>query len=182
MTDRPDPTHDRTEPSPWVLRFSDRIPAGGDVIDIACGAGRHGRLLLEKGHPVTFVDIDTEGLDDLGGRSDVAVIETDLETEGFWPFAGHAYDGVIVTNYLWRPILPQIIDLVAPGGLLIYETFAVGNEAFGKPSNPDYLLKPDELLSAIDGKLEVLEFEQVETETPKPAVVQRIAARNTQAT
>jgi len=180
MTDRPEPTHGQSEPSPWVLRFSGHIPAGGEVIDIACGAGRHGRLCLENGHPVTFVDIDTERLDDLGGRSDVAIIETDLETEGFWPFAGHAYDGVIVTNYLWRPILPKIIDLVAPGGLLIYETFAAGNEAFGKPSNPDYLLQPDELREAVDGTLEVLAFEQVETKTPKPAVIQHIAARNTQ--
>ncbi len=182
MIDRPQPTHGQTEPSPWVLRFSGQIPTGGEVIDIACGAGRHGRLLLEKGHPVTFVDIDTEDLEDLGGRSDVAVIETDLETEGFWPFTGHAYDGVIVTNYLWRPILPQIIDLVAAGGLLLYETFAVGNEAFGKPSNPDYLLKPDELLNSVEDKLDVVEFEQVEIDVPKPAVVQRIAARNTQAT
>lgn len=181
MTDCPETTHGPTEPSPWILRFSDEIPAGGEVIDIACGSGRHGRLLLEKGHPVTFVDIDTEGLDDLGGRSDVAIIETDLETEGFWPFTGHAYDGVIVTNYLWRPILPKIVDLVAPGGLLLYETFAAGNEAFGKPKNPDYLLKAEELLSAVDGKLEVLAFEQVEIETPKPAVIQHIAARNPQA-
>ena len=178
MTDRPEPTHDQTAPSPWVLRFSGQVPEGGEVIDIACGAGRHGRHFLENGHQVTFVDIDTSRLDDLGGRSDVAVIETDLETENFWPFTGHAYAGVIVTNYLWRPILPAIIDLVGPGGLLIYETFAVGNEAFGKPSNPDYLLQPDELLDAVDGKLDTLEFEQVEIETPKPAVVQRIAARN----
>ncbi len=179
MTDRPEPTHGQSEPSPWVVRFSGQVPAGGEVIDIACGSGRHGRLFLANGHPVTFVDVDTESLDDLGGRSDVAIIETDLETEGFWPFAGHAYAGVIVTNYLWRPILPKIIDLVAPGGLLIYETFAAGNEAFGKPSNPDYLLQPDELRDAVDGKLEVLDFEQVETKTPKPAVIQHIAARNT---
>lgn len=181
MTDRPEPTHGQSEPSPWILRFSEQIPAGEEVIDIACGKGRHGRLFLEKGHPVVFVDIDTDGLDDLGGRSDVSVIETDLETDGFWPFAGHAYAGVIVTNYLWRPILPKIIDLVAPGGLLLYETFAVGNEAFGKPSNPDYLLKPDELRDAVDGKLDVLAFEQLETKTPRPAVIQHIAARNTQA-
>ena len=180
MTDRPEPKHGQAEPSPWVLRFSEQIPRRGEVIDIACGAGRHGRFLLEKGHAVTFVDIDTAGLDDLGGRRDVAIIETDLETEGFWPFAGHAYAGVIVTNYLWRPILPAIVDLVGPGGLLIYETFAVGNEAFGKPSNPDYLLKPGELRDAVHGKLNVLDFEQVEVETPKPAVVQRIAARNDQ--
>lgn len=178
MTDHPEPTHGQTAPSPWVLRFSEQIPAGGEVIDIACGAGRHGRVFLESGHPVTFVDVDTEALDDLGGRDDVAIIETDLETEGFWPFTGHAYAGVIVTNYLWRPILPAIIDLVGPGGMLIYETFAVGNEAFGKPSNPDYLLKPDELRDAVDGKLEIVEFEQVEVETPKPAVIQHIAARN----
>ena len=182
MTDRSESTHGPTAPSPWVLRFSGQIPAGGEVIDIACGAGRHGRLLLENGHPVTFVDIDTSRLDDLGGRSDVAIIETDLETEGFWPFTGHAYAGVIVTNYLWRPILPAIIELVGPGGLLIYETFAVGNEAFGKPSNPHYLLKSDELLDAVGDKLEVLEFEQVEIEAPKPAVIQHIAARNVQAT
>lgn len=181
MTHHPAPTHGKTSPSPWILRFSGQVPAGGEVIDIACGAGRHGRLFLEKGHPVTFVDIDTSGLDDLGGRSDVAVIETDLEAEGYWPFTGHAYAGVVVTNYLWRPIMPAIIGMVAPGGLLIYETFAVGNEAFGKPNNPDYLLKADELLEAVDGTLEVLAFEQVEVDTPKRAVVQHIAARNSQA-
>jgi SAM-dependent methyltransferase len=140
-------------PSPWVLRFAGRVPPGGAVVDIACGGGRHGRLFLDRGRPVTFVDVDTSGVTDLKGKPGVEIVEQDLEGGGAWALEGRRFAGVVVTNYLWRPILPNIIGLVAPGGLLIYETFARGNEAYGRPRNPDFLLGPGELIEAVRGRL-----------------------------
>jgi hypothetical protein len=125
---------------------------------------------------VLFVDRDVSGVADLKERSDVEIVEADLE-QGGWPLAGRQFDGVVVTNYLWRPILPRIVELVASGGLLLYETFALGNEAFGRPSNPDFLLRPGELLEAVRGRLDVLAYEQRVTSEPRPAVIQHIAAR-----
>jgi hypothetical protein len=168
--------HATTGPSPWILRFAGLVPAEGRVADIAGGGGRHGRLFLTQGHPVLFVDRDVSGVADLKERSDVEIVEADLE-QGGWPLAGRQFDGVVVTNYLWRPILPRIVELVASGGLLLYETFALGNEAFGRPSNPDFLLRPGELLEAVRGRLDVLAYEQRVTSEPRPAVIQHIAAR-----
>ncbi|MDX1712103.1 MAG: methyltransferase domain-containing protein, partial [Rhodovibrionaceae bacterium] len=128
-----------------MVRFAPLAPAG-EVLDLACGGGRHGRLFLERGHPVTFVDRDTSALADLGARGDAEIIEADLEDGAAFPLAGRRFACVVVTNYLYRPILPTILDCVGSGGLLIYETFARGNERFGKPSNPDFLLRPGELL------------------------------------
>jgi SAM-dependent methyltransferase len=159
-----------------VLRFAGRVPPGG-VADIACGGGRHGRLFLERGHPVTFVDIDVSGVTDLTGKPGAEIVEADLERGGAWPLEGRRFAGVVVTNYLWRPILPKVVDLVAPGGLLIYETFARGNEAYGRPRNPDFLLRPGELIEAVRGRLTVIAYGQQTVAEPKPAVVQHIAAR-----
>ena len=168
--------HGRTGPSsPWVLRFAGRVPPGG-VADIACGGGRHGRLFLERGHPVTFVDIDVSGVTDLTGTPGVEIVEADLERGGAWPLEGRRFAGVIVVNYLHRPLLPAIIAAVAAGGALIYETFAVGNEAYGRPRNPDFLLRRGELLEAVRGTLEVVAYEHGRVERPRPAVIQRIAA------
>lgn len=163
-------------PSPWVERFAGLVPAGGGVIDLACGDGRHGRLFLALGHKVTFLDADVAGVEDLRDHDRVEIVAADLEAGGRWPLSGREFAGVVVANYLWRPILPDIVALVAPGGVLIYETFARGNERFGKPRNPDYLLRPGELKAAVAGSLSVVDYEHGEVEDPRPAVLQRIAA------
>jgi len=164
------------EASLWVARFADLVPAGGRVLDVACGAGRHARSFLQQGHPVTVVDRDTSGVSDLGEHPNVEILEFDLEAGKPWPFAGRVFDGVVVTNYLWRPILADIVASVAPGGVLLYETFARGNEQFGHPRNPDFLLKPGELLDAVRGELRVAAYEDLIVEEPAPKAVQRIAA------
>lgn len=163
-------------PSEWVARFADLVPAGGRVLDVACGGGRHARFFLERGHPVTVVDRDTSGVADLGENPDVEILEADLEAGEPWPFGGRAFEGVVVTNYLWRPILPDIVAAVAPGGVLLYETFARGNEQFGHPRNPDFLLEPGELLDAVRGELRVAAYEDLVVEEPATKAVQRIAA------
>jgi SAM-dependent methyltransferase len=168
--------HGTSEPSAWVRRFADRIPAGGPVLDLAAGAGRHTRFLVGRGHPVTAVDRDVTGLADLQAAPAVTILARDLEQDRPWPLGDRRFAGVVVTNYLHRPLLPVIVTTVAPGGCLIYETFAVGNERFGKPSNPDFLLRPGELLEAVRGRLIVLAYENLEVSEPRAAMVQRIAA------
>lgn len=163
-------------PSPWVVRFAGLVPAGGAVLDLACGAGRHSRFFLGRGHQVTAVDIDLAGVADLEAEHRAELIPADLEGGAAWPLAGRRFAGVIVANYLHRPLLPAIVESVAPGGALIYETFATGNERFGRPRNPDFLLRPGELLDAVRGRLQVVAYENLEISAPRPAVVQRIAA------
>lgn len=141
--------HGTGAPSPWVERFAGLVTSGGStrstVLDLACGGGRHGRLFLDRGHRVTFLDRDLSGVADLRGNTNAELIEADIE-KGPWPLAGRQFDAVVVTNYLWRPLKPEIVAGLAPKGILIYETFMAGNERFGKPSNPDFLLQPHELL------------------------------------
>ena len=157
--------------SEWVKRFAPLVPAGSPVLDIAAGSGRHSRYFRDRGHPVTAVDRGTSRLQELAG---VTADEADLESDGPWPVPGR-FGGVVVTNYLWRPILGQITAAVADGGILIYETFASGNEVYGKPSREDYLLRPGELLSAI-GDLQTVAYSHGLLEQPRRAVVQRICA------
>ena len=164
-------------PSEWVRRFAGEIPADGEVLDVACGGGRHTRLLLAMGLRVTCVDRDTSGVADLAGRDDVRIVEADLEAGGPFPVPGGPYAAVVVTNYLDRPILPDLIGAVAAGGLLIYETFAAGNERHGRPRSPAHLLQPGELLEAVRGRLRVLAYEDVTVAAPRPAAIQRICAR-----
>jgi len=162
-------------PSTWIARFS--AQAAGPVLDVACGSGRHTKLFLGLGHDVTAVDRDTSRLGAIAANPRLTIIETDLERDADpWRPAAAAYGSVVVTNYLWRPLLPALIDAVAPGGMFLYETFASGNERFGKPSNPDFLLAPNELEDAVAGKLEVRAFEQGEVSEPRPSVIQRICA------
>ncbi len=163
--------------SPWVLRFAGLVASGGQVLEVACGTGRHARLFLERGHPVVCVDRYNAGIVDLLGRADFEFVDADLEA-GSWPLAKREFAAVVVTNYLHRPLFPSLIDALADGGVLIYETFADGNERFGRPSNPDFLLRPGELLAAVEGRLQVVDYEHGEVATPRPAVGQRIVAVN----
>lgn len=126
-----------------------RAEAGQRLLDVACGGGRHLRYALSLGYAVTGIDRDLKRIADLTGQPGVTSIEADLEAGQPAPFAGERYNVVLVTNYLWRPLLPDIVAAVVPDGLLIYETFARGNEAYGRPSNPDFLLEPGELLDAV---------------------------------
>lgn len=161
-------------PSAWIRRFADLVPAGGRVLDLAAGGGRHGRFLGARGHVVTLLDRDVSGLADLAGRPDMEVLQADIEA-GPWPLRGRRFDAVVVTNYLWRPLMGEIVAAVAPGGALLYETFAMGNERFGRPRNPEFLLRPGELLEAVRGELEVRAYTHGE-ETDPPAMRQKIAA------
>jgi SAM-dependent methyltransferase len=168
--------HGMTEtPSDWVRRFSGLIPQGGFVLDLACGAGRHARFLAGLGHAVAAVDRDAAMLVGLAGLAGATTLQADLEG-GPWPYPGRRFAGIVVTNYLHRPLFPALADALAGGGVLIYETFMLGNERFGRPSNPDFLLRPNELLEAFGDGLTVVAFEQGEVAQPKPAVVQRLCA------
>jgi len=164
-----------TLPSSWILRHLGLVPAGGAVLDLAAGSGRHTRLALDRGYRVTALDRDVS---DLGRIAGAEVIVHDLEDGTPFPLTERRFEGIIVTNYLWRPLLPALPGLLARGGVLLYETFARGNERFGKPSNPAFLLTPGELLDAARPPLRVIAYEDLEIEEPRPACVQRIAARH----
>jgi SAM-dependent methyltransferase len=161
--------------SEWIARFAGLVPPAGRVLDVAAGSGRHSRFFLDRGHPVTAVDRDTSGLADLKDDPALELLEFDLEGVDPWPLPGREFEAVVVANYLHRPILPDIVAAVAPGGVLLYETFARGQERFGRPQNPDFLLKPGELIDAARGPLRVLAYEDLILEGPSRAV-QRIAA------
>ncbi|MDH3703690.1 MAG: class I SAM-dependent methyltransferase [Alphaproteobacteria bacterium] len=163
-----------SEAAPWVRRFASRISDGGQILDLACGNGRNGRYFLDRGHPVTFVDIETAAVQDMAAHDRAEIIVADLEEPGRWPFADRRFAAILVVNYLWRPIMGDILSALGPGGVLLYETFAVGNEAFGRPRNPDFLLRPGELLEAARARLDIIAYEQRLTD--RPAVMQRLAA------
>jgi SAM-dependent methyltransferase len=165
--------HGTGAPSPWLERWATLLPATGTALDLACGAGRHLRWLAEHGLRPTGIDRDTAAL---AGCADVAgaeLITADVEN-GPWPCAGRQFDVVVVTNYLWRPLWPQILASLAPGGVLLYETFADGNQTVGKPSRPDFLLQPGELLQRC-AELTIVGYEHGFLDAP-PRFVQRIAA------
>lgn len=147
------------------------------MLDLASGDGRHTRLLIAHGRRVIAVDRDTSRLADLSGRNDVRIVEADLEAGDAVPALAGPYAAVVVTNYLHRPLLPLLVEAVATDGLLIYETFAAGNERFGRPRSPEHLLKPGELLEAVRGRLRVLAYEDLIVDSPRRAAVQRICAR-----
>lgn len=164
-------------PSSWVTRFSSLIAAGGEVLDYACGGGRHARWLAQRGFRVEAVDRDGVALELLSGVPRLRTLHADLE-QGGWPYEGRRFDAVVVTNYLYRPRFNDLLGLLGPGGVLIYETFMAGNERFGKPSNPEFLLAPHELLQRLPPGWTVVAFEQGETAQPRPAAIQRICAVN----
>ena len=167
-------SHFDTAPSPWVQRWASFIRPGGAVLDLAAGAGRHARLLARMGFEVDAVDRDASLFAEPPPQ--VRLLQADVE-EGPWPYEGRLFDGIVVANYLHRPLLPVLVRSLQPGGVLVYETFAHGNEKFGKPSNPAFLLAPGELLEAVRGKLRVLAFEDLVASEPRPAAIQRLAAR-----
>jgi SAM-dependent methyltransferase len=158
-----------------VLRFSSLVAEGARVLDVACGQGRHSRWFAARGCRVVAVDRDTAALDQLASVAGLTAISADLEADP-WPFESEKFDAIIVTNYLHRALFPSLLRALADDGVLVYETFARGNEAYGKPSNPDFLLTEGELLTIIGRSLIVVAFEQGRIESEPPAVVQRLAA------
>ena len=162
-------------PSAWVSRWADRVPAGGGVLDLACGGGRHARFFAALGHPVEAVDRDLGLPSRLAGVAGITARIADLENAP-WPYEGARFAGIVVANYLHRPLFPRLVAALAPGGVLIYETFAAGNERYGRPTNPDFLLRAGELLEVVRGQLRVMAYEDVIVSEPKPAAVQRICA------
>lgn len=163
------------KPSAWVERFAQAIPQDGLVLDLACGTGRHAAFLSALGYSVLAVDQDISALSALKNPA-VKMSQLDLESAE-WPLDGRVFSGIVVTNYLYRPYLDRLPNMLSDGGVLIYETFAIGNERFGKPSNPNFLLKTGELLAlAEQSSLKVIAYEDIYVDEPKPAMVQRICA------
>lgn len=158
-----------------MQRFAPLIRGGGDVLDLACGGGRHARYLASLGYTVDAVDRDQVSLTALAQLAGVRPLAADLE-DAPWPYGQRVWDGIVVTRYLYRPLFATLIASLREGGVLIYETFMVGNERFGRPSNADFLLRPNELLTAFGKDLAVVAFEQGEVALPKPAVLQRLCA------
>lgn len=169
--------HGPAPPSPWVARFAPLVAEAGAVLDLACGSGRHARLFRARGHAVVALDRELSGVADLAADPGVETIAADLEGGAPWPLGGRRFAAVVVVNYLHRPLFRHILAALDDGGVLIYETFARGNEAFGRPSNPDFLLAPGELLDMVQRRLQVIAYEHGVVSDPRPAVVQRICAR-----
>ena len=161
-------------PSAWVQRWAPLVPAGGPVLDVACGGGRHALFFAAQGHPVAAVDRDPAAITALAAQSGITALCADIENSP-WPYAGQQFAAVVVTNYLHRPLFPVLMAALGPGGVLIYETFAQGNAAYGRPASPDFLLQRGELLRAV-GPARVVAYEDLYVEQPKPAMVQRICA------
>ncbi|SAK62876.1 type 12 methyltransferase [Caballeronia hypogeia] len=164
-------------PSQWVARWAHLLASGGTVLDVASGNGRHARWFAARGHRILAIDRDAEALASMSAPEGIETLDADLENGAPWPLSNdRTFDAVVVTNYLHRPLFGHLIDALAPGGVLIYETFAVGNASVGKPSNPAFLLEPGELLAAVHGRLRVIAYEDGFLDDPRPAFVQRICA------
>ena len=163
--------HGALAPSPWIVRWAPLVTRGA-VLDVACGTGRHANFFLHRGLDVVAVDRQPQRIP--GAR----FIQADLEDGSPWPFPGQRFNAVVVTNYLHRPLMDRLAGCLAECGVLIYETFMLGNERFGNPSNPEFLLRPGELLESFKG-LTVKAFEEGEVTDPKPAMIQRLCAVRT---
>jgi SAM-dependent methyltransferase len=168
--------HGTDGPSPWVVTHADKIKVGGRILDLACGSGRNARWLAAKGWQVEAVDRDRAALDTMRGIAHIQTTCADLEN-GSWPYKDQRFDGIVVCRYLHRPLLDRLAEHLHSQGILIYETFMVGHEQFGRPSNPDFLLRPDELLDCYRDKLTILAFEQGRFDAPNPSMQQRLCAQ-----
>lgn len=176
MEHRSTPAHDSLAPSRWIERFAHLIPEGARVLDVASGHGRHARYFAQRRAKVLAVDRDAQALASLHGIAGVDTRVMDLEI-GAWPLGNAMFDAIVVVNYLHRPSCADLLAALTPDGALLYETFAVGNEAYGRPSNPDFLLCEDELLDLVRGRLTIVAFEQgLSSDRDMAKVVQRIAA------
>jgi SAM-dependent methyltransferase len=162
-------------PSAWIVNYAPLIRSGGRVLDLACGSGRHAIWLAAQGYIVDAIDRDATAMAAMAGLDNINIQLADLEAATAHQFSQH-YDGIVVSRYLYRPLLPRLAEILKPGGVLIYETFMQGNERYGKPSNPDFLLKPNELLAHYAESLYIVAFKQGDDQTPIPAVMQRICA------
>lgn len=165
-------------PSAWVTRFAHLIEPRGTVLDVAAGKGRHARWFADNGFTVVAVDRDISALADLPSSS-VQVVQADLESSIPWPLEGRQFDAIVVTNYLYRGLFERLLQSLYPGGVLLYETFGLGNETWGRPRNPEFLLHAGELLKFFGTKLNVVAYENGLTHLPTPRVVQRICALGT---
>ena len=171
-----------TVPSPWVTRFAHLVTKDVDVLDIAAGSGRHSQLFLNRGNFVTAVDKNTVSLSDLQQQENLKIVEFDLETTNSVfargnPLFSQTFGAIIVVNYLYRPLFCHLIDALTPGGLIIYETFAMGNEAYAQPRNPNHLLKSGELIELVSGKMQIISYEHgAVKDVDIPGVKQRLCA------
>ena len=172
---------DPAAPSQWIVRWAHLVPAGGKVLDLACGGGRHARFFAGRGHPVVACDRDAAALATLAAVPGIEVLEADLEDGSPWPFPPGRFAGIVVANYLHRPLFSAITAALAPGGVLLYETFVSGNERYGKPSNPRFLLQRDELIGAFGRDLVIAGYEQGRVTKEKSALIQRLCAIRSQA-
>ncbi|MFT7684834.1 MAG: SAM-dependent methyltransferase [Candidatus Azotimanducaceae bacterium] len=164
------------EPSPWVKKFANLIPVGAKVLDLACGKGRHTRYFIERSCFVTSVDINIDNMQDLSNNPKCQIIAADLENKDDWRLPTD-FDAIIVTNYLHRPMLQHLPNALSPNGILIYQTFMIGNEAYGKPNNPDYLLAKNELKNTFQNSLNIIEFSEGLIHETHTAVTQQICAQ-----
>jgi len=156
------------------VQWAGLIAPGATVLDVAAGRGRHSRFFADRGHAVTALERDTSVL---VAHPGIEVVQADLEDGSPWPLPGRTFGAVVVTNYLHRPLFPALLEALAPGGVLLYETFMAGNERFGRPNRPEFLLRDGELLELVRGRLSVTAYEAPMISAPTMAMVQRIAAR-----
>jgi SAM-dependent methyltransferase len=161
-------------PAPWIVQWAGLVAPDATVLDLAAGRGRHSTLFAERGHKVTAVDREVSALPN---HPNIERLQADLEDGSPWPLGARQFGAVVVANYLHRPLMPTLLEAIAPGGVLLYQTFMEGNERFGRPSNPDHLLRDGELLELVRGMFSVIAYEARLISEPAMAMVQRIAAR-----
>ncbi len=170
--------HAQENPCTWFVHFAALVRPATRVLDLACGHGRHARFFAEHGARVTAVDRDAAALLSLATTQNVTTEHRDLEADP-WPYSVASFDAIIVCNYLWRPTFASLLATIKPGGALLFETFMDGNERYGKPSRPDFLLRSNELLTLTRDTFCVVAFEEGDEldATGQPyAVKQKIAA------